>query len=1007
MAEINSQADFDALLQLNEARYEDATNTQFGTTADNFIVTQPRDTVITTPSLASNDQTITFNADNCFINFTDAAASGGSTTDNWLGGTLNITNSTLNYTGGGGTAFVWPGFGATGGNNVNTGQPVADRYVSNLSNTRIVGDFTLQFQGGNIAGHNLTGLDISAGPAPFFLFGMADLVGIAFSNAVGNSATRQGGTTGPVNVRLDNPVGSNAGGGVGVLNLTWWGFFGCDFTRWTNNGAQDVHINWITNNNHFINTNEPTLFIVDGDLSPNIISDGFRVNSSSGNLRIVSGVSFNPQFRDNVNFQPLTDDIFVDFGLRTIWEGQATRDFDTIPVERPSAGIVQVNATGQNGYVIETARNTNQATFSVIAAPNFTGSLNYWAYQHQSYSIADGTNLNVVPTNRAWASSMQFADTQNIDLVAETALNGNNLAAARGMIATGLTGLGNAFAAYKSIYYDRRDTTFPFFNSNTIRFDAGALDVSIAENGITDLNYNATAVDLTFDTATADLNGLALVTTGTITGINNTVRETIIATAGQSTFTLGGNIENVGDVTSFTIGNTAVPQPAWTIDPVNNTVGNFSVFAAAGDEVVIEYTNNSVITLTNGTIGGNEFQVGAMTLGNGLTINGGTVTGITTGAQLGNGLTIDGDPTFTLTGDLDISEVDINFNSAVNFQGTGVVTHRTGQNPHGFTSDDGSVTFVAVDAILNFTNEANPAGGRLAILRWNGTAWEQQGTTVTVGANATTTITSNESGQHLAIWRSLNRREATRFMQTRDYPSGSRDSITVANNPIAEALLYPTNPAPSPTATITWSQTTIGSSVELLGEVNGTTATSAPNGAETQFLMLGAYLDEDYVAVIVNRIINLGQVLADTNLIIRDIIEPNGASSTRTDGEFIQLDTASGNQQFLTDVTGVDINGNDNTGVITNAIVAQITGTDGSNDPISFPAVSLLPNPAGVTVAEILGAFATSTESLERGLSYMVGAMDSNPIIQAPRGYTFDNTQNEGSDAVRYPDLGE
>ncbi|MDA7992912.1 MAG: hypothetical protein MPJ25_07700 [Pirellulales bacterium] len=1010
MAEINSQADFDALLQTNEARYEDATNTQFGTTADNFTVTQPGNTVLTTPSLASNDQTITFTADNCFINFTDDAATGGSATDNWLGGTLNITNSTLNYTGGGNENFVWPGFGAAGGNNVNTGQPVNQRYVSNLSNSRIIGAFTLQFQGANIAGHNLTNLDISQGPAPFFLFGMADLVMVFFSGATGQSATFPGAGAGggPVHLRMDNPVG--AGGPTAVLPQQWWGCFACNFTNWTA-GPNSVYFNQIMQPGHFLNIGGagqpalPTFFIVDGAFSPQIVANGFRLGSTSGNFTYVSGVSFRPRFRDNITQVQLTEDTPLDFGTRTIWGGQVTRDFTTLPTETTSAGIQIIN---DNGYVIENARNTDQSTFTEIAAPLFTGAaMPYWSYSHQSYSVTTGDTNTITPTNRDWVNSFQFADFQEVDLVAEAALNGRNTVADGRALVTdnaGLSTLADAFPAVKSIYYDGREDDFFFFQSTASEFNALSINVVLVEPTV-DIAYNTTDLDLSI-AGTFDLGGLTLSTTGAISGLH-TLTDTANVARGAAPFNLTGNITRDQDILSVMYGNTVLAPAQYVLDFAANTIAvDDTILSPAGLILTVQYNSHTNSTLSNGTLNGNTLELGSLNFGNGIRIDNGVVNGL-----LSNNVAILGaveminTPTFHLTEDIDFTAVTFQGDITLTADTAVTVSVRTGQ---GITTTDPDVTINVLDAVIDFTNQPHPDGGRFAVLRWNGTAWVQVGTTQSVAANGTATIRSTETGPHMALWRPLNRRFQTHFFRPNDVTLGEIAQYTVNNAPIADTLLYPANLA-TPTPTITWSTTTINTSMELLGEVDGTTANTAPNASETQFLLLGSYLDNDYLDVVITRILNLGQTTPDGDLISRDIIFPTSPAETAIDGEFVQLDTgaANGSQQFLTSVVGRDINGNDNTGMLANAIVATISGTEtGTGTNISFPAVSLLANPAGITVAEVTGAVASLTEPIERGISYTVGTLDANPIIQAPTGTTFDPTADEGTTAG-YPDLGE
>ena len=585
-------------------------------TTANVDIIQPRDTVLTTGSLGNNlannfaatpNQIASFTADNCFINFTDNAAAGGSSTENWLGGTLNITNSTLNYTGGGGAGFVWPGFGAAGGNNVNTGQPVAERSTFNFENTRIVGDFTLQFQGGNVGGrgatenesepHNLTNLDISAGPAPFFLFGMADLVGVAFSGSTGLSGTVPNAPPagGPVYMRMDNPVG--AGGPAAVLPQQWWGLFGCDFRNWTNTGANDVYINQITQTGHFSNIGGagqpalPTIFIVDGQLSAEIIAQGFRLGSTGGAMNFVTGISFNPRLRDSATLTPTTDAVFINFNTADIWLAQEERNFNILPTREAGVGVRQINGATDFGFVLETDTNNSQAAIGTVNAPAAVPAMNYWVYGLQNYDPTTRAVRTITPEARAWTNSMQFADFQDVDIMAESLLNGNSKGQAENFATGGINAFGNAYAVGKSLAVDGRLTSFALAGSTANRFTVNG---NLSFGGTSAITANSFNVELSG--TTLDLNGMTLAPTGTLS-----TSSTVIINDGTLAPGMSSNIDELTFGPGITLDGTFtnVPITDFTSTAVIDNTGTITSASTLTFEAVL-----GVVDLTRSVIDG-------------------------------------------------------------------------------------------------------------------------------------------------------------------------------------------------------------------------------------------------------------------------------------------------------------------------------------------------------------------------------------------------------------------
>ena len=106
--------------------------------------------------------------------------------------------------------------------------------------------------------------------------------------------------------------------------------------------------------------------------------------------------------------------------------------------------------------------------------------------------------------------------------------------------------------------------------------------------------------------------------------------------------------------------------------------------------------------------------------------------------------------------------------------------------------------------------------------------------------------------------------------------------------------------------------------------------------------MLSAYTDENYYETLRTHI--------DLLRVDDDIIIPSSSASTEADGQFIQLDTADGNQQQITALVNTDLNGDSMIGTLQ----AIIAGTeDGTGTTISFPAVQIFDNPEGITTGQV------------------------------------------------------
>ena len=322
----------------------------------------------------------------------------------------------------------------------------------------------------------------------------------------------------------------------------------------------------------------------------------------------------------------------------------------------------------------------------------------------------------------------------------------------------------------------------------------------------------------------------------------------------------------------------------------------------------------------------------------------------------------------------------------------------------------GNVTYVipaAAPSTLVFTHEPHPNGGWFSVFRRAtvGTgAWTELITTdVARRANPNATIMhtvrsseSDASGEYRVIWRP---QDGTASTTVRDFDFSTfpitDTTETALTNSIPDALLAIRLAASAGVipagVLVTWSLTSTNvPRQELLGAIEGTDIGGTPlSGAQSQTLMLSAYESQAYFDLYRSHIATL----------TGDYILPTSNVTTSGDGQFVQLDTADGQQQNLTAVDDFDSDGDSMAGVLT----ATIVGREGATSPatgqqITFAAVQISSNPAGATAAQIQGAVGQSFEgsSVANGVGYLVSNEAKNAIDVA--------TATEYDEATNYRD---
>ena len=1035
MANIANQDNLDALRITGSGHFRDqgqTTNIGVNTALAATDVTDITTTNALTLDAGSSFTTATihtdiaanFTANNCQIDFNTVTSTGQNTRAGQLNGAATFTaqNSILSYSGEhpSETGIEWPGFQGNYTVDLRNSLLTCNTTRDTNADAEAANNVWTFHLGGSGPNTNITGLQFGDRVAANIRFGAVNLVGVSFGDGTVADGTAGGGVNGRSAFRVE----TDATG----LNR-WWGFFNCDWSRRNNNDRAYFTSNFapgatITRSSqrqyiprttslelddvtgiivgsrfespapagqspieHVVQTVDPVtntitftnlthasltitigqqfeferrypLFVADAvltgvDAMNNPITgaaldNGFILGSgrtTNYSYTAISGIGFAPNFRNSVDFTDQIDDVVMDFGTQPFWFNPTGGNFRTLPVSQNGGQVSFFDGgSARPGFILQhdfqpiisgaerlnAVRPANAAT-----NPTVFGPFNWWSYEGRSYNIISRASNTITPDR-----AVQWGD------------------------------FGTVNAA--SLQQTDVDLEGVLLNNRTLvqANNAAALAAFIAGGGIPG-NFVDSGLDVV---GIADL----LDTYPVLKGLAYQNRLTTFAFAGTTVAgVLNGQTSNV---TLSETANSAISGNAVTLRLSGNTLnlnnGDLFVDSLAG--------SGTGQTVTNGVLNGIDLDLANLRLGNGINVTDGTSTGITLDDITG---TIFNGHTATLTADLDVSE--IVFEGNIEFTSTTPVTVTIiqGQN----VTVSGMVTLVTRQAVVNFTSETAMNGGVLAVMRYDGTTWSTIGT-ATATAGGTATVQTTESGDHLVIWRPFERRTATRFLR-RNVTVSEAATVPVTSEPIPTTLIYAATTTAHPTADIAWTTTGSDGSIELLGTVTGSESeTSAPNAAQTQLLLLSAYEDADYVTVLTTRIENLdSSSSADNNIIVRDIIFPLTPADTGIDGEFVELTTGGTDnaQQFLTSVMPEDINGNDMSGSLAAEIVFTVSGTG-----FSYPAVSLLRNPDGITVSQVTAAFTDVITPINRGVGYTVQTLDANPIIQAPTGTEYDESGN-------------
>ena len=629
MSTINSQADFDALLQTGTSTYLDTSPTVIATT--DAIVALPGH-VLETPAL----QCITIGADitldNCVVNFTGRGAGGNNSDDRrWNAGTWRMSNAFFTVTPEDVQNFETPGFQVTDQANrpVYIWNDTAINYTPISSNI----DNTLTNHFGNMAlsGCNLTNLAINAG-AFFPPIGATPLIGLSFSSDAVNDAGVSSGRQ-----CYTRPSKATGAGSPPDITATFTGFYGCDMSRWVRSDANMVSINlrpdnWNPASGATIDGNNTgttiLIFLVDNLQSSETMTGGWVIESggSTINATVVTGIPCNMGSRDDVTLVPIRD-IVRDYGtLNSVWvasdDGDITANIPTELLSGATGGYITDydGSVRRPGFLIETDRTTaNRGGGPTAVDPPQQGEtiadINEWSYTHQCFDSTGAVfkRTTKVPTI---IGEMQYSQTDaDWDFVSRASeaslLNGNNLLQGLALTtARVLDNLDDLYSAIKARVYTDRATIVSYAALGS-KLSMGTSNWQFYNGATMSVFPNATLVNSTDNLSGGSIfdgligNDLLISATRVFSNMSlefTTVRMNNNLTFGTGVSLIGGTFSGVSAVMSDLI---FAEQPVFQLTNgvtyiFNNDIGDFTLNLASGAATVNITGSTLTPTLTGG-----------------------------------------------------------------------------------------------------------------------------------------------------------------------------------------------------------------------------------------------------------------------------------------------------------------------------------------------------------------------------------------------------------------------
>ena len=923
MANLTNQADLDALRSATQATYID-TDTA-GTNVQNTVVVRPGYMMITAAVASDITGSPDFIADDAIVNVTAVqSGSGGQFTN----GSYSAARGATSYTHTSGNKQS-PGWTAI------AGQP---RPTFNLQDHTVRspngGQVTNHFGCMATSGSNFDGYTMEAG-AIYLPIGAVVLNNVSFSpTAADDSGT---GTVRQTYARMQ----FFTGGDVPQVTSSFFGMYGGDVTNWTVTADRDTANNCISMNirkaDHWTpsgttivpgNTDaDGTMlgFLINMNYSQTILDNGFSFESgNNGNtnmsLRLITGESWAPEWLDDLNGNPVTD-IVVDFGNRTVWTATDVADVTgNIPIEASSDGT--------NNYLA-----------------NYSGSTKRTGY--------------LLETNRGLSSAGLFQQV---------------LPVTQPLSITGIP------------YYSYTHECYDNSGDVTTRASTAAVTTSNGE-----FVYDQTVLDTTSVAAEGSLlnsrtlaQATALTTGNTLSSLddlypaNKSVSYTTRATT--QNYSVTGSVFSVGDLRIRFFGGATISN---TIQALIN-----SATAVSGGTLVNtlkgkEMDALSTVTLSSMTLDFENVNLSNVTLGSGITLDGGDYTNIST---VVSEKTFTNNPVLNLvsgqtyTFNDDIGDFTLNLASGactVNITGTTATPTTTGAGTITIPVDSTNTTFVV---------ESDKASGAY-VLRNTTDGVEIANGLHTAGVTTTVaTITNVASGSktYSLLYKPNNVTTGTIAQQR----FGQTYNVTANNDATVNTTVGAVEQYHAETLTAL-AEAADSSAVTMLFVLTGDTAKAEITVAGTDINRALVVVTQRATLISLDNVVGgKSQYLTflSVNDMNRDIVVPAQGNIIEFDNENDQLLYTSALALTIQKITGViALSSTDNT-------TASITSTDGS---LAVPGVIIYDSPI-VTDAQLAGAIKPLTDSVENRVadigdyaeSEKIPGIDPKPVYDGNTDYT-------------------
>ena len=701
------------------------------------------------------------------------------------------------------------------------------------------------------------------------------------------------------------------------------------------------------------------------------------------------GYTWNPRFIQSGT----ADTIISDASILSIPAGvdAFTIDLDNFDQSAALPAFTGGAWSGSEGNVLfmrsGTGTSSNTALVTVDKALNEDGTLNtdyVVSPRVKSYTHLASTVTSELDLFESYSGGVEgtFVMAESSDVFFPLDVNLNSIILPlNSATATGASvpSSGNMYPAIKGVwYYGSLDEDFEPRIVNGVFTTSKSLELGSSNT------YTAGALSVNSAASISASNNVTGISASTIS----------IGGTGFSGITINGattgNFGAIFNGSNITTTNTASQNVASV---------NVSSISSVGDLTILGNTDGSSVTtatlVTTGTISTSNISVdsidtvtGPATFGDGNTYSGNSGTNMTitfdaglTADQvytadelLGDGFSIEPLNTVTINSNVDIT----------------VETADPSQILAG-TAGAGTVTVSALTINATFTHEPSATGGSFAVFERDSatdTTWTQVKTTQRTTTSALASIVvANPSKQYISLWKPKNNVSYTRVSYYDRLTGITEAETNTAStlNIVPEVLSSNDLPATDTGALgfeFTWSQDDAVLGGQLVATIKGTSVNRLTN-QQTQAAMRLALVEDFYFDAIVDNILGTASLLPTdvTEGGRADFITAFSSTNTKADGDFIELVSKDGNQQRLTSIDNESSKGTPVTGMLE----ATITGTDNDGAGISFPAVDIAVNPAGISESQVANAVSDGTLTVRSNQSTLA-ANQVNLQVATQRG---------------------